>query len=155
MSAPGLTEFIYLFAVIPKYWHIPRVIQYILLAYLTSNSLYFPLPHPDTVLFPTIGKQLVCSLYLWVCCFSVIFTNLFYFLDAHYKWFCTVFVFLCLIYFTFSIMPFKSICVAANGKISSFLMCSVLFHYIYILYLLYQFTCWWTLMLLSYLGNCK
>ena len=29
--------------------YIPCVVQYILVAYLTPNSLYLPLPHPDIV----------------------------------------------------------------------------------------------------------
>ena len=43
---------------------------------------------------------LVCSQHLWVCFFFAIFTSLLYFLDSTYMWHHTVFVLLCLIYFT-------------------------------------------------------
>ena len=36
----------------------------------------------------------------WVCFFFVLFTTLLYFLDSTYKWYHTMFVFLCLTYFT-------------------------------------------------------
>ena len=45
-------------------------------------------------------KPLVWSLHLWVLYFSVLLTSLLYFVDSMYKWYHTVFLFLCLTYFT-------------------------------------------------------
>ena len=59
-----------------------------------------PLPLCCSSLFPSPHwLSLVCSLYLWVCFFFVIFTSLMYFLDFSYKWYHTVFFFLT--YFTY------------------------------------------------------
>ena len=98
--------------------YIPRVVQYILVACLMPNSLYLPIPHPYIAPPPTHWQPLVCSLHLRDCFFIVIFTSLLYFLDSTYEWYHTLFVFLWLT------LPSKSIHIAANGKIRSFLWLS-------------------------------
>ena len=77
--------------------------------------LYCPSPFPSSH-----GRSLGCALYMWVCLFFVIFVSLLSFYvppitDTQYLPFS-----FCLI--SLSIMPSKSINVAANGKISFFLM---------------------------------
>ena len=58
-----------------------------------------PLPLCCSSLFPSPHwLSLVCSLYLWVCFFFVIFTSLMYFFDSSYKWYHSVFF---LTYFTY------------------------------------------------------
>ena len=50
---------------------------------------------------PTLGQPPVCSLYLWLCICLVMFVHLLYFFTFPYKWTHTVFVILCLTYFTY------------------------------------------------------
>ena len=99
---------------------------------LSLNSLYLLCSH-TYIAFPSQWYPLVCSLYLWVCFFFVIFTWLLYFLDLTYKWYHTAFVFLWFI--LFNIMSFKSIHVAANCKI--FFDSQLIFHCIYVAHPLY------------------
>ena len=75
-----------------------------------------PLPLCCSSLLPSPHwVSLVCSLYLWVCFFFVIFTSLMYFLDSSYKWYHTVFFFWLI---SLIIIPSRSIHVVANGRIS-------------------------------------
>ena len=80
------------------------------------------------------------SLHLWFCFIFVLLIRWLYFLDFTYKWCHTAFIFLWLI--SHSIMPSKTIHVAANGKIIFYGW--VVFHCIYTPQLLYLFICWWT-----------
>ena len=73
-------------------------IWYIFVAYFIHNSLHFLIPYPY-IAFPP-WWPLICSLYLWVYFLFVIFTSFLNFLDSTYKQYPTVFVFLCLAYFT-------------------------------------------------------
>ena len=94
--------------------YIPCAAHYILVTFI----LYLPIPHPYIAPPPTHWQPLVCSLHLRDCFFIVIFTSLLYFLDSTYEWYHTLFVFLWLT------LPSKSIHIAANGKIRSFLWLS-------------------------------
>ena len=103
------------------------------------NSLFlFSLPSPH-------WSQLICSLYLWVYFYFATFNSLF--LDSTYKWKHTVFVFLCLTYFTkhntLQIHPCCSKC-----HYFLWLYSWVVFYCICISHLLYPFICCWTLRLL-------
>ena len=93
------------------------------------------------------------------------FISLCYFLDSTYKWKHTVFVFICLTYFTKcsynAIHIFPCCCIGQNIIV---FYSSVVFHcvwihthkyicyvYIYIYIYIYPFICWWSLRLLPYL----
>ena len=66
-----------------------------LLSYEFLNFIYLFLPLPN---FAPLWPLSACSLYLWV--WFVLFIHCFVVLDFTYKWNHTVFVFLCLTYFT-------------------------------------------------------
>ena len=110
----------------------------------------------------------------------IMFTSFLYFLESMFKRHHIVFAFLWLI--SLSIIPSKSIYVAANTKFHSFLwlditpldgwMCVCVYMYVHThiytyMYIcmythiythiphLYPFICWQTLRLLQYLDNCK
>ena len=86
------------FGLIIKYGCIPCVVHYILVVYFISNSLHLLIlyPHvaPPQFSLPTGNHQSV----LFICESTsfVTLTSLLYFLDPTYKWYRTVFVFLCL-----------------------------------------------------------
>ena len=80
--------------------YIPCVVQYVIVACFVPNSLFLLIPSPYIAPSPPYWWPLVCSLYLWVCFFFVIFTSLLYSLDTTYKWYHIVFVVLCMTYFT-------------------------------------------------------
>ena len=83
---------------------------------LTPPPLYWHPPLVTTSLFSIS----------WACLFFVIFTSLLHFLDSTYKWYDTIFVFVWLV--SLSIIPSKSIHVAANDKILFFFYGWVVFH---------------------------
>ena len=104
--------------------------------HLLQNTGY--IPHVvwyifEPMLHPTVCTSLLVitclSIYLWVCFFYIIFTSLFQFLDSTYKRYHTVFIFFVWL-ISLSVMPSKSIHVAANGKISFFFMTWVVFHWV-------------------------
>ena len=66
------------------------------------SNLYHLSPIPIPPFLTTLSLLVSPSLFLhlWVCFFFVIVTSLLYFLDSICKWYHTVFVFLCLTYFT-------------------------------------------------------
>ena len=139
------------FIVITKYWLCSPCCTTHPWAYLTLSSLYLPLPYPY---IPPTPQALVCSLYLWVCFFFVIFISLLYFLDSTYKWYHTVFVFLYLTYFTWqNTLQVHPCCCKWQSFISFYGW--VIFHCIYVPHLLYPFICRWTLRLLPCPGYCK
>ena len=78
---------------ITKYWLYSLRCATRAWACLTLGGLC--LPHPRISPRPSF-PPLLCSLYLWVCFFFVIFTSLLYFLDSTFKWYC-----LCLTYFPY------------------------------------------------------
>ena len=93
------------------------------MVYRCHNKLHLYLP-----LFCSYGATpLPTGTHWFILCicesasfFIIIFTtSLLYFLDSTHTWYCTVFVFPWLV--SLSTMPFKSIYVAASGKISFFL----------------------------------
>ena len=118
-----------------------------LILYLIVWPLY-----PLSLCFPFC---LLCSLYLWVCFFFVIFIRLLYFIDSTHKWIHTVFAFLWLI--SLGITPSKSIHVATNGNISFLFYSWVLVHCVCVCVCvcLAIHLCWWIFRLLPYLGNCE
>ena len=96
-----------------------------------------PLPSAPVPLF-----YISMSLFLFY-----ISIHLYYCLDSTYER-CTLFVILCLT--LLSIIPPRSIHVAANCRISFFFMAGfIVYVYIYIPHL-YPFVCWWVLELLLY-----
>ena len=105
----------------------------------TLPSLYRPPRLITTKLFSTS-----MSLILFV-----IFTILQYFVDSMYRWYFTVFIFLCLTYFTWrnALLVHQ---VAASGKIWVFLggwlgfHCIPVCHSFFIRSVLYPSICWWT-----------
>ena len=76
--------------------YIPCVVQYILVAYLTPNSLYLPLTHPYIVVPPPLVATSLFSISVSL----LLLCYIHYFLDSTYKWYHIVFIFLCLTYFT-------------------------------------------------------
>ena len=62
---------------------------------LNLPHLFFSFSH-----HPSLSQPPVCSLYLWLCFCFVMAVSLFCSLDSTYKWNHTVFIFLCLNYFT-------------------------------------------------------
>ena len=82
-----------------KYWLYSFVVKYIPIDYFKPNSLYFLIPYAylpfllptgNSDLFPTsVSLLLLCYIHYFIV-----------FLDSTYKWYHTVFAFLCLIYFT-------------------------------------------------------
>ena len=96
-----------------------------------SNRTYScrPTPQPQQRQIlnpPSEARDWTCNLMVpsWTrFCYNTMGTpSLLYFLDSAYKWYHTVFVFLCLWLWLISLSrtPSKSICVVANGKISFF-----------------------------------
>ena len=108
-------------------------------------------PLPISLIYPTSGN---CFLYLWV---GIIFFVCFACLDSIFKWGYIWHFFLWLL--LLSMIPSKSICVAANSKFSFFIANIPLHICVYIhthsYPHLYPFICWWTLRFLPYLGCCK
>ena len=106
---------------------IPCAVQYIRVTCLTpivctSHS------HPDIA--PYSSPQVITSSFSVSSFFVVVFTGLLYFKYSICKWYHAVFIFLWLI--SLSIMPYKSIHVVANGKISFFFIaeyCSIVCMY--------------------------
>ena len=136
------------------YFQLLQNIGFFLMLYNTSlslslSSLYLLLSH-TYIAFPSRWYPPVCSLYLWICFFLVLFTWLLYFLDFAYKWYHTAFVFFWFI--LLNIMSFKSIHVAANDKI--FFDSWLVFHCMYVPHPLYPFILE-TLRLLSNLDSCN
>lgn len=66
-------------------------------AMFSNRGSHLPRGHPSEYAFLWWGD--FTFIWLWICFFSVIFTSL-YFLESEYKWYHTVFVLLCLTYFT-------------------------------------------------------
>ena len=92
--------------------------------YLLSLTPIFPLPFPH-------WWPLVCSLYLWVCLFSVLFTSLMYFLDSM-LYMLSYSICFSLSDISLSVMASKSMHVAANGKISFFFYIAEYYFIVYI-----------------------
>ena len=112
-------------------------------------------PTPILPLPPSLYPLIITSLFsISVCFFFVIFISLFDFLDSTYKWYPTVFIFLHLTYFTkHNTLQVYPCCCKWQNLILFYGW--VVFHGIYIPYLLYPFITWWTLRLPPYLGCCK
>ena len=67
----------------------------------SSLCLLIPIPLSCPSPLPSPHREpLDCFLYLWVCFYFAVYIHLYYFLDSTYKWYHTVFVFLCLTHFT-------------------------------------------------------
>ena len=108
-----------------------------LMLYITSRGLFYNwrfVPLPPLHLFCTLLHALPSANHPFVLCIyeSVLFVYLFCILDSTHKWDHTVFFFLWLI--SLSVIPFRFIHVAANGKIEFFLWLSniPLYTWIYI-----------------------
>ena len=102
------------------------------MVYRCHNKLHLYLPllcsYGATPL-PTGTHRFILCICESASFFIIIFTtSLLSFLDSTHTWYCTVFVFPWLV--SLSTMPFKSIYVAASGKISSFLKKRVLIMFI-------------------------
>ena len=90
----------------------------------------------------------VCSLHLFLYfCFAnkIIYTI---FLDSTYMHNNIQYLFFSFWLTSFFTLVFRSIHSSANGTISVLFYGWVIFHYIYVLHLLYPFFCWWTFRLL-------
>ena len=134
-----------------NYWlYFPWYIIY-LVARFILNSLYLWTPCPIWPL-PTSLSPLVTtsSLHLWVCCFFVIFSSLFFRfhreVTSH-----SVYIPLSAFFHLAECPPTPSM-LLLMANFHSFYDWLV-FHCVYI-HLLYPFICWWTLPLLLYLDNC-
>ena len=88
--------------------YIPHVVQLFFVAYLFYTwYLYLLIAHRySSPLSSPHWQPLICSLYLWICCFFVTFTSLLCYWDSTYKWYYSVFVFFWFI--SLSTIPSKS-----------------------------------------------
>ena len=112
-----------------------------LLTHSKCNGLHLPTPNSQSIpLSPFCpSKPQVCSLCLRVCFCSVDVAHVCHILDFTYKWYHMVFIFLT----SLSLRISSCIHVAANG-IVCFFYGWVVFHYLYVPYLLNPFIYWWT-----------
>ena len=98
---------------------IQYIIQSLQLIYFMHSRLYLFLPSPILLLPSPPRKPLLCSLYVSLMLFFLLFTSLLYNLDSTHKWSHMVFVFLCLTSLRMGISGSPH--VAASGMISFFL----------------------------------
>lgn len=87
--------------------------------YFITGSLYFLIPfypfHPSPISASGNHQYIVCVRQIWF----------FVLQDYTYKWDHAIFVFLCMVYFSYH-NALKSICVVTNGKIS---LCFIVEYY--------------------------
>ena len=100
----------------------------LLLIYFIHSSLYLLILYP--YLAPSLSPLVTTSLFsISVSLFLFCYIHSFYFLDSTYKWYHTVFVFLCLTYFTeHNTLQVNPCCY----KWQIFIFFMVIFHCIYI-----------------------
>ena len=114
---------------------------------LTTKNL-FPIYHYSLgplspVCIPSFGNH-YCVPYIHVC-FVLVYSFIFYCLFVFHIWVASYSI--CL--FHFSIIPLLSTHVVINGKTSSLLWLSSIYHP------LYPFICWWALRFFPYVGYCN
>ena len=114
---------------IKEYWaEFPVLYSWSLLViYFKYSSVHMSIPNSQSVSFasspfPGTINLFPKSMSLFVFCKQVC---ILFFKVFECKWYYIIFVFLCLTYFTFSVIISRSICVAGNGIISFFLTCSI------------------------------